>query len=193
MKEIDRALSKEQELTVPKELRKVRIDSTVDWEPKVLEDWMAEQGDVSIQWVSETIGKNKFYLYKCVQRKRIGKEALIRLQDLTGIPKSFFMGNAPLPKDEEEQKPVRVYTAPVEEFGMETEKRPEPVINQPEPKRTLPKGWIAVSGIDFYQFIRVEDIVQVKQCMNGARVITNHGTMDVIDNAHTIMERMAEC
>ena len=185
------ALSKEQELTVPKELRKVRIDSTVDWEPKVLEDWMAEQGDVSIQWVSETIEKNKFYLYKCVQRKRIGKEALIRLQDLTGIPKSFFMGNAPLPKEEEEQKPVRVYTAPAEEFGMETEKRPE--TNMPEPKRTMPKGWICLMGIEANYFLRADDIIQLRNQMNGTQVITNHGTFSVIDQACTIMERMAEC
>lgn len=186
------ALSKEQELTVPKELRSIRPDTTVEWNPQVLEDWMAEQGDVSMQWMSEQLGKNQFYLYKCKQRKRIGKDAIIKLQDMTGIPKSFFMGNA-MPEEEEkmeEQKPVRVYTAPAEEFGIQTEKRPE--VTTPEPKRTIPKGWISVMGIDFYQFIRVDDIVQVKQLMNGARIITNHGTLDVIEPAHNIMERMAE-
>ena len=190
------ALSKEQEMTVPKEIRNIRPDTTVEWNPQVLEDWMAEQGDVSMQWMSEQLGKNQFYLYKCKQRKRIGKDALIKLQDLTNIPKSFFMGNAMPEKEEivEEKKetPVRVYTAPAEEFGIETEKRPEQVEDMPETKGTIPKGWISLSSPECNYFVRADDIVQIRQLLNGTRVLTNHGTFDVLENGLTIMERMAE-
>lgn len=178
----------------PKEVQDFRPDSTVDWYPEVLQDWMNEQGEVSLTWLSETIGKNKFYLYKCMQRKRIGRLALVNLQDITGIPKSFFMGNKPLPKEEETEVRKNDVFAEIEQKTEEPQLTTtmKPMQGTP-PKRTLPKGWIAVSGVDFYQFVRADDIIQVRQLMNGTRVITNHGAFDVIDQAHTIMERMAEC
>lgn len=188
------------ETTVPKEVKNIRPDTTVDWEPQVLEDWMGENGEVGLQWLSEAIGKNKLYLYNCRTRKRIGRDALIKLQELTGIPKSFFMGNKPLPKEEEkdmekdmpkgmekelDEKPVRVYTAPASEFGIE-DKKPTIV---PMP----PKGWICLQMIDRKIFLRMSDIIDVEKLMCGTIVRTSFGAYEVIDDAQWIMERMAEC
>jgi len=183
------ALSKEQEMTVPKEVRNIRPDTTVEWNPQVLEDWMAEQGDVSMQWMSKQLGKNQLYLYQCSRRKRIGKDALIKLQDLTGIPKSFYMGNSMPEKEEtvEEKKetPIRVYTAPAEEFVT-----PENTAGIVDHERKIPKGWISLSSPEANYFVRTDDIVHVRQLLNGTMVLTNHGTFSVIENGLTIMERI---
>lgn len=102
--------------TMPSELKSIRPDTTVEWNPQVLDDWCLQNG-ASQEYVSETIGKNKLYLYQCAQKRRIGRDALIALQDLTGIPKSFFMGNKPAEDHKDDQT--------FEEHVQEAFKQPE--------------------------------------------------------------------
>lgn len=184
--------------TMPKELKKIRPDSTVPWNPQVLDDWMLENG-VSKEWMSTTIGKNRFYLYNSASRGRIGVEPLQKIVDLTAIDKDLF-----LVKEETEEvreippKPEGVNESRVswEEFHGYNRKE-EPVCftepsesNAVEPKAKMPEGWIILTDIETNYFVRVSDIVQVREMLNGSQVITEHGTFKVTQRAWDIMERI---
>ena len=195
--------------TMPKELKKIRPDSTIPWNPQVLDDWMLENG-IGKEWLATTIGKNKFYIYNCASRGRIGRDALDEIVNLTGLDKDLLK----MPKETEEVKEIppkpegvnedrvsweefhgynkkpeepKIYTAPAADFGIPDQ---EPPACMEMPKAKMPEGWIILAGIETNYFVRVSDIVQVREMMNGSQVITQHGTFNVINRGWEIMERM---
>lgn len=187
-----------------KTFKYVRPSLTTEWVPEVLDDWMIDNC-VSKEWMSLTIGKSKNYISSCKERGRIGHDAIKKIVELTNIDKNLLTG-----KEKREvtewKKPEGVNESKVGywEFRgiktdadgnpiFDTEKEEEPETNASEPKMTMPKGWLCLTAIDANIYLKADDIIQLRNRMNGTTVITNHGTFDVINKAWIIMECMKEC